>query len=607
LHIRRERRSESVTTRSKIWLGVALSIIALQGVVAYGVSRTAIYHLPFHVTIHGAYFKTAFADLSQFFVGGFIAVVAVGNAIRSRGAARVFWLLMSIGFLLWFADLGLWAYYEVIAQTGVPHLTFGDTLLFLHLVPIVAALGARPEQPTDPVGRHRTWLDFAVLLTYWLYFYALMVMPYEYVNPDLPTYNFNFDLVDKVGHWTLMIALAVAFVRSRGPWRRVYLLFTLASLSYAVFSDIANLAIDQDKYYSGSPYDILLVSTMCSFAYAVLEGRWLSQNASDDRLPEPASRKGALQWPAVMGMVATVSTPAIGFVLLKYSPTMSPSVREFRLAITLVAMGLLVFFVFLKQTLLQRDLVHSLASVSDAFSDLKRVKNQLVQSEKLASMGRLLAGAAHEINNPLTAILGYSDLIATINSIDPQARSMADKIGHQARRTKMLVEDLLKFSQETPTQRSPNDVQVLLDNAIKIAGLEPGSSVKIEVSSGDNLPMVAVDSAQILQVFVHLIRNAADAMRDSAVRVLHITTRGGSTQVQIEFADSGGGVREPDLVFDPFYTTKSPGKGTGLGLSACYGIIQKHGGQISCHNRAQGGAIFTITLPAAAQPEVQNA
>jgi signal transduction histidine kinase len=596
-----------VTRRSKIWLGVALFVIALQGAVSYGVSRTAVYHLPFHLVVQGGFFKTAFADLSQFLIGGFVTAVAIINAIRSRGAARVFWLLMSIGFSLWFADLGLWAYYEVLARTGVPHLTIGDTLLFLHLVPIVAALGVRPERARDPMGRQRTWLDLAVLLTYWLYFYALMVMPYEFVNPDLPAYNFNFDLVDKVGHWTLMVALAVAFIRSRGPWRKVYLFFSVASLSYAVFSDIANLAIDEDAYYSGSPYDILLVGTMCAFAYAVLQGRWMPQSTPDELLPEPTPRRGALRWPAIMGMVATVSTPVIGFVLLKYPLGMNPAVREFRLAITLVAMCLLVFFVFLKQTLLQRDLVNSLASVSDAFIDLKRVKNQLVQSEKLASMGRLLAGAAHEINNPLTAILGYSDLISHTDGVDPEARSMADKIGHQARRTKMLVEDLLKFSQETPTQRSLNEVHVLLDNAIKIAALEPSHAVKVELSIGENLPMVAVDSAQILQVFVHLIRNAADAMRDAVVRVLHITTRGGSAQVQIEFADSGAGVREPDLVFDPFYTTKSPGKGTGLGLSACYGIVQKHGGQITCHNRPQGGAIFTVTLPAAQKPHEQNA
>ncbi len=596
-----------MTRRSKISLGVALFVIALQGAVSYGVSRTAVYHLPFHLVVQGGYFKTAFADLSQFLIGGFVTVVAIANAIRARGAARVFWVLMSIGFSLWFADLGLWAYYEVLTRTGVPHLTIGDTLLFLHLVPIVAALGVRPDRAPDPMGRQRTWLDLAVLLTYWLYFYALVVMPYEFVNPDLPAYNFNFDLVDKVGHWTLMIALAVAFIRSRGPWRNVYLFFSVASLSYAVFSDIANLAIDEDTYYSGSPYDILLVGTMCAFAYAVLQGRWMPQSTPDDLLPESTSRKGALRWPAIMGMVATVSTPVIGFVLLKYARGMNPEVREFRLAITLVAMCLLVFFVFLKQTLLQRELVNSLASVSDAFVDLKRVKNQLVQSEKLASMGRLLAGAAHEINNPLTAILGYSDLISHTDSVDAEARSMADKIAHQARRTKMLVEDLLKFSQETPTQRSLNEVHVLLDNAIKIAALESSHGVKVELSSGENLPMVAVDSAQILQVFVHLIRNAADAMQDSAVRVLHITTRGGSTQVQIEFADSGAGVREPDLVFDPFYTTKSPGKGTGLGLSACYGIVQKHGGQITCHNRPQGGAIFTVTLPAAQKPQEQDA
>lgn len=598
-----------MTARSKIWLGIALAIIAAQGAISYGISRSATYHV-FHGVISGAYLQTAFGDLAQCAIVIFAAIVMVGNAFRTRGPARVFWSLMSIGLAFWVADLCIWAYYEVFTRTGVPHLTIGDTFLFLHLVPMVAALGVHPESPVRVAGPRRTFLDFALLLTYWLYIYALLVMPYQYAIPDLPTYNFNFDLVDKMGHWILVIALAVSFIRSRGAWRHLYLTLTIASLAYAVFSDVANLAIDLDHYYTGNPLDIVLIATMCLFAYVGLEGRCMSREDSEPlpTVEDSPSSRFALQWPAVLGMLATFSTPAIGLYLLKYSPSMPPKVRDFRLEITLIAMGLLVFLVSLKQTLLQADLVHSLASVSDAFIDLKKVKNQLVQSEKLASMGRLLAGAAHEINNPLTAILGYSDLISTDETAGAPARTMAEKIGNQARRTKLLVEDLLKFSLETPTQRSVNDVQVLLDNAIKIAGQDSSNAIKVELSPSEQRSLVVVDSSQILQVFVHLIRNASDAMRDSAVRVLQISIRAGSEQVQIEFADSGAGVREPDLVFDPFYTTKSPGKGTGLGLSACYGIVQKHGGQITCHNRPRGGAIFTVTLPAAAQqPELQNA
>jgi signal transduction histidine kinase len=604
-----------VTTRSKIWLGVALSVIALQGLIVYGIPHGTTIHLPFHLLVDGSYFQTAFGDLAQTAIVTFAGIVMLGNAIRSRGSARVFWMLMTIGVAFWVADLCIWAYYEVFANVPVPHLTIGDTFLFLHLVPMVAALGTRPEIHAKPLGGQRTWLDFAVLLTYWLYFYALLVMPYQYVNPDLPTYNYNFDLVDKAGHWVLVITLAIAFIRSQGPWRRLYLMLTLASLSYAVFSDVANLAIDENAYYTGSPYDILLIGTMCFFAYAALEGRWMPPDRPQNLVgasptedhSEPEIPQHALPWPSIISIVVTISTPVIGILLLKYSPRMPLAVREFRLVITLVAMLLLVFLIFLKQTLLQADLVRSLAVVSDSYSDLKKMKNQLVQSEKLASMGRLLAGAAHEINNPLTAILGYSDLISSNEAVDPQARSMVQKIGQQARRTKLLVEDLLTFSQETPTQRTASDLQVLLNNAIKIANLESANAVQVELSARENLPPVVVDSSQILQVFVHLIRNAADAMRDSAVRVLHISTRAGNSQVQIEFADSGAGVKEPDLVFDPFYTTKSPGKGTGLGLSACYGIVQKHGGEITCQNRPQGGAIFTVTLPIAPKSAMQNA
>ena len=595
-----------MSTRAKFWLSIAVFLVAVQAAIAFGIPRGSTFHL-FNRTISGSVIQTTFGDLAQFAIVSFTAVVMFLNALRARGSARIFWFLMSLGVIFWTADLGIWAYYEVLIRAEVPHLTIGDTFLFLHLVPMIAALGAVPDQPTN-VGRHHTWLDFAVLLTYWLYFYALLVMPYQYVNPDLPTYNYNFDIIDKSGHWILVVVLFIAFVRAHGAWRRLYLLLTLASLSYAVFSDIANLAVDTDSYYTGSPYDILLIATMCFFAYAALEGRWMQPEHADSfTSPEPEIPKRALQWPALIAMVVTASTPVIGVYLLRSAPHMNPSVRNFRLIITLLAMVMLVFLVFLKQTLLQYDLVRSLSGVSEAFLDLKRVKNQLVQSEKLASMGRLLAGAAHEINNPLTAILGYSDLIATSANGNDEARTMAEKIAQQARRTKMLVEDLLKFSQETPTQRSVNDVHVLVQNAIKIAGLESLNPISVEVTNREHLPQVVVDPGQILQVFVHLIRNAADAMRDSSVRVLHISTRAGSNQVQIEFADSGAGVKDPDLVFDPFYTTKSPGKGTGLGLSACYGIIQKHGGQITCQNRPQGGAIFTVTLPAAQMAELQNA
>lgn len=597
-----------MTRRRKIWLGVALAAVALQAAVTFLVPAHGHAHLPASLAPSAAYLRTAFGDILQVVLATFAAAVMLGNAARTRGAARVFWTLFTLGMGFWLADLLLWAWYEVILRATVPTLTLGDSYLFLHLVPMVAALGAHPEGGPQSAARPRAWLDFGVLLTYWLYLYAVLVMPYQYIKPDIPSYNFNFDLIDKCGHWVLVGALLIAFSRARQPWRRLYLLFTIASLCYAVFSDVANLAVDIGAYYTGSMYDIVLIATMCFFGYAALEGRWMPQTVVD----EPTSggslaAKAGVYWPSVSSMLVTISTPAIALYLLHLAPAMPPEVRDFRLTVTFVAMIVLFLLVILKQTILQRDLVQSLASVSQAYVDLKAVKDQLVQSEKLASMGRLLAGAAHEINNPLTAILGYSDLLGADPQSDAQARTMADKIGQQARRTKMLVEDLLKFSQESPPQRSLNDVQALVNNAIKIAGLEAGKAITVDVTAPSRPAMVLVDTGQILQVFVHLIRNAADAMRNSELRALHISMRSGNGKVQVEFADSGEGVKNPDLVFDPFYTTKSPGKGTGLGLSACYGILQKHGGQIICQNRPQGGAIFTVVLPAAEQAELQNA
>ena len=583
-----------------MWFTLALLLIGMQVTITFGISRTTTYHIPFHANMTGAALQSMLGNISQSCLILLAVLLMLRNSMRSRGLVRVFWTLMCIGLAFWAADVAIWAYYEVLRQSNVPSITIGDTFLFLHWVPMVAALAVRPDKHSPTIDRRQAWLDFFMLMAYWCYIYAFLVMPYQYVRPDLRAYNYNYDLLDRAGNWLLVAGLVIVVLNSKALWRRIYMILIVAAISYAVFSQVANAAIIDGTYYTGSAYDILWVATICWFAFAALEGAWMSSSERMSELVELSSDhrwSHSLQWHSLLGMAATVSTPTIGLYLL-FTSDMDDSVRKFRIIVTLCAMTLLVVLVFLKQRLLQTALMHSLTDVSQAYSNLKQVQNQLVQSEKLASMGRLLAGAAHEINNPLTAIMGYSELIVTSSASAPQTRGMAEKIAQQARRTSTLVKDLLTFSQETPTQRSLNDIEVLVKHAVNIAGLETGRAIQVQLDTGQELPKVFVDPGQILQVFVHLIRNAADAMRSSAVRVLKISARTSDALLEVKFVDSGSGVREPGLVFDPFYTTKSPGQGTGLGLSACYGIIQKHGGQITCSNGPAGGAIFTVTLPA---------
>jgi len=224
---------------------------------------------------------------------------------------------------------------------------------------------------------------------------------------------------------------------------------------------------------------------------------------------------------------------------------------------------------------------------------------QMVQSEKLVSLGQLAAGAAHEINNPLTAILGYSDLLADDDSLPERARGTAAKIREQARRTKSLVQNLLSFARQVPAERTLLDINSVLTNAVQLRALDlhsGGSTIEMQLESV--LPGVRGDNNQLMQVFFNIISNALDAMASAGGGKLIIRTLRDRGNVILLFSDTGPGVKEPHRVFDPFYTTKPVGKGTGLGLSICYGIVQEHGGRIFCYNAQTGGAVFRVELPA---------
>jgi two-component system NtrC family sensor kinase len=240
-----------------------------------------------------------------------------------------------------------------------------------------------------------------------------------------------------------------------------------------------------------------------------------------------------------------------------------------------------------------------LAQSERSIENLQRLQAQIVQSEKLVSLGQLAAGAAHEINNPLTAILGFSDLLAGDPALPEKARSTASKIRDQARRTKTLVGNLLSFARQVPAERTLLDINTVVTNAVQLRTLDLRSGrVRIELQLESVLPGVRGDGNQLMQVFFNMINNAVDAMESVQGGVLTIKTLRDRAYVVVLFSDNGPGLKEPSRVFDPFYTTKPVGKGTGLGLSICFGIVQEHSGRILCYNRQEGGAVFRVELPA---------
>ena len=243
-----------------------------------------------------------------------------------------------------------------------------------------------------------------------------------------------------------------------------------------------------------------------------------------------------------------------------------------------------------------------------AEDERKNLLEQLVRSEKLAAVGELISGVAHEINNPLTGILGLSELLLRENkeNLNEDTKKDLKSIYESSERIKKIVANLLRFARFEAPVRKDASINELLDTVLNIRAYEMKSkNVELKKNYQPDLPLVMVDPSQLEQVFLNLITNAEYAIHaNGKAGTLTITTSLQEKQpegqkVVIEISDTGAGVPENVItkIFNPFFTTKPAGKGTGLGLSVSYGIIKEHGGEIHVRNQAEGGAVFTIELP----------
>jgi signal transduction histidine kinase len=573
--------------RSKLWISAAIGLVCAQAL-ASG-------FLP-----QGGFALAALSDIAQFILllAGTIAVVF--NALATRGRVRLFWALLTLGMTFWLSYQGLWMYFEVLLRRDFPNPFGGDVVLFLHLVPMTAALALQPHvQQGDRATRLGT-LDFALLLVWWVYLYLFAVIPWQYVQAYEHSYNHNFDVLYLTEQIVFLAAVGVLCFRSNGSWRIIYANWFGAGLTYSLNSYLINWAIAQKKYHTGSLYDVPLAISM---AWITVIGI-LALHSPGKQQPARSSRSYGV-WVARLGMTAIFSLPLFAAWSL-FDVGIPQRVRTFRLVLTLASMLVMGTLVFFKQHLLDRELVQLLTDSQESFDNLKRVQAQLVQSEKLASLGQLVSGAAHELNNPLAAMMGYSDLLAA-TALSGEQRALMQKIEQQVRRTRTLVSSLLSFAKQVPAEKTLVDINALVQTAVKLCLPQSrGPNVQVHTDFARELPRVLGDSNQLLQVCLHITNNALHAMTDTG-GTLTVTARLQDASVLLEFSDDGPGMQEPDRVFDPFYTTRPVGQGPGLGLSVCYGIIQEHNGKITCQNRPQGGAIFRIELPAVVDPALASA
>lgn len=245
--------------------------------------------------------------------------------------------------------------------------------------------------------------------------------------------------------------------------------------------------------------------------------------------------------------------------------------------------------------------------VYERTTEIKQIEGQLLRSEKLASLGKLVAGIAHEINNPLTGILLYSSIIDGDKRLDPGLKPDIDRVISESRRCSDIVSRLLEFSREAVPYKAPVSLNDLLDKVIALIHNQPTfHNIHIVLEYDPDLPAVLIDPSQMQQVFINILLNASHAMQEGGVLTIATFLAAENRMVGARIKDTGCGVPEEDLgrIFDPFFTTKQ--NGTGLGLSISYGIVENNGGTIEVKSRVGIGTIFTILLPAYQGGERKN-
>jgi signal transduction histidine kinase len=311
----------------------------------------------------------------------------------------------------------------------------------------------------------------------------------------------------------------------------------------------------------------------------------------------------------VWQVAATAGAASLLYGLILWTSPVGHDVAQEALLLRIPFLILVSVFVSLYALSARRRAVRLMT----AEKEIAFMRDKLTEAERLSVMGEVLAGVVHEVNNPLTSILGYSDLELrdSASALPPATREALEIILEQARRAKRILEDISVFSRQEPTTKRPADVNAVLREALRLESY-PLRMKKIDIDTDleENLPSVLADDRRLLQVFLNLFINAQHAMADHRGEGrLTVRSRLEGGRLRIEIEDDGPGIPEHVLprIFEPFFTTKAPGKGTGLGLSLSYGIIQDHGGSIRAENTPEGGARFIVDLPMDEQLPVETA
>jgi diguanylate cyclase (GGDEF)-like protein len=320
---------------------------------------------------------TAFGDLTQSALLFCATLSILSNVRTSYKKAQLFWILMGFACGMWFSAQVLWTYFEVFLRQDAPNPFVGDVVLFLHVVPMMAALVVQPHVQRKDHSLRLVSLDFFLLLTWWLYLYLFIVIPWQYVSPNEAAYGRSFDLLYACEQIVLIVGVGLVWKRSHGSWHTIYGQLFKAAFFYSVGSILAGVAIDYHQYYTGSLYDVPLVAAMAWFAAV----GFIARGFSSDRPTDQEPRHNHSMWTARLSMMAVFSTPLmVGWA--EFGGGTPPRVRSYRLFLTVAAMVFMGTLVFLKQHWMDRELLHLLRLSRQNLDEMCKLKDELESKEQ---------------------------------------------------------------------------------------------------------------------------------------------------------------------------------------------------------------------------------
>lgn len=334
-------------------------------------------HVLLSVFVPRGFFLTAFGDVLQNLILFCAAVAFLVNVRTNSPKPRLFWLLMGFGLTIWLGSQVMWTFFEVVLRYEAPNPFVGDVVLFLHVVPMMAAIALQPHMQQDARTMRAGTLDFALLLTWWLFLYLFVVIPWQYVHLSEAVYGRSFDLLYFSEELVFAGGVLLVRRRSQGVWRSIYLELFGATVLYCAASYTASEAIDFHVYYTGSLYDVPLVASMAWFVRIGFLGR----DAETSSMSVEAPARGLGIWKARVAMVAVLATPLM-IAWAEFAGSVPQRVRTYRVLLTVAVMLVMGALVFLKQHLLDRELLSSLRLSRQNLDETCRLKDELENKEQ---------------------------------------------------------------------------------------------------------------------------------------------------------------------------------------------------------------------------------